>query len=643
MYLETAAQVREMFAHAPYDELERAIESAWCDYTLAGSIADSLRARPEEAFWLAKSALNSSHLVIQYTALLVLQTISADQAQADAAKPLLREHIEQAKQGKFQRDEPAWHYWEETLAKIEGRHDAYLTEKHAQYRHLEPHVAQITNGKKANRLNAIQMLEQTKDPYFTKTIARALDDAEDKNVKAALNALATIRGFDAIPQIAGMLRGFWSRQALETLAALGDRSALTYIFETLENSAAPSYILDLLPQYGHLAIQPLIAALKKFDHPEEYKNGLASVVAILRCDALAEALLVEAEQDADLSEKIVHLLEKMYPKQLKKPSAKKSLTTIAPIVFSAFGGRTFEIGARGTFAITPEGKSLASLMLGKGVTVLDTRTGERRGSLAMNGSPHAMSLSPNGAYLLTATYTDRHEYLAQVWKWGEWEQSLAALAHPLEINTLTMSWDARFLLIGDTEKVRVVECGTWRDVFTFTGHPVEPVSQPFVITAGNTNYRSFTFLQALPNSSFVLIGDWLGWLSVLEMETWRETAWLKSDSWAPKFAELSADGSRLVHAGHAGIHVWDTTTWQTLYSAVAPTGFDYMTLTPDGRYLVAEKSKKIRFFDMQTWKEAFAFDSAPVGQLLVTPDSRELFLSSSFKIKAWSLALLYSV
>ncbi len=643
MYIETEEQAREMCAHAPYSELARAIDSAWCEYALADSIADSLRTRPDDALNLAASALDHPNLVIRRTALLVAQAVGLDPAQSGQAKSLLREHIERMKQqGTYRSVEPMWLYWEETFARIEGRHDAYLAEKHTQYRHFEAYVAQIADSKKARRFAAIHALESVKDPYFTGALARALDDSEDKNVKAALNALVTIRGFDAIPKIARMLRGFWSRPALETLSAFGDRSALTYIFETLENSAPPAYMLDILAQYGRLTVQPLIAALKKCDHPAEYKNGFASVFAVLRCDELVDALLTEAAQDADLSEKIFRLLEKTYPKQLKKHSANTpALKAISPLVFSAFGGKIFKIGTRCEIALTPDGQSLACLAHGKGVTLLDARTGEIRASLAIGGYPRVMALSPDGAYLLTATYNEQHEYTVQVWKWGEWERSLADIAHPLEIKTLAMSWDARFLFIGDTEKVRVVECNAWRDVFTFAGHEFERApSHPLI--AGNVAYRPFTFLRALPNSSSVLIGDWLGWLSVLETETWRETAYFKCDSWAPKFAELSADGAQLVYAGHIGIRVWDTATWQERCAAAAPSGFDYMTLTPDGRYLVVEKNKKIRFLDMTTWKEAFAFDTTPVGQLLVTPDGRELLLSSASGVKAWSLALLYA-
>ena len=643
MYIETEEQARELFVHAPYRELESAIESAWHAYALAPAIAKGSRVRPVDALCLAASALKHSNLVIQRTALLMLQAISTDPILAESATRLLHEHFEWMKQqGRTRDNEPALWYWEETLAWIEGRHDAYLEEKQAQYRHLEPQIEQITDGKKASRLNAILTLGRAKDPYFTGAIARALDDAEDKNVKAALDALAAIRGFDAIPKIAGMLRGFWSRQALETLAALGDRSALTHIFDTLENSAAPAHILDLLSHYGRLAVFPLIAALKKCDHPEAYKNGFASVVAALRCDALADALLREAEQDAGLSENIARLLEKMYPKQLKK-RAKTPLKAIAPLVSSAFGGKIVEVGARCEFALTPDGATLAYLAHGKSVTLLDARTGEARGSLAACGHPRVMALSPDGAYLLTAAYTNQRDYLVQVWKWGEWGRSLVDIAHQIEIKTLAMSWDARFLLISDMEKVRIVECGFWQDAFTFAGHPIEPAPpQPLPIAAGYAAYRPFTFLQAMPNSASVLIGDWLGWLSVLEMGTWREIAWLKSDSWAPKFAELSADGTRLAYAGHVGIRLWETATWQEQYAAAAPNGFDYMTLTPDGRHLVVEKNKKIRFLDMRTWKEAFAFDSSPVSQLRVSPDGGELYLSSSRNIQAWSLALLHA-
>ena len=643
MYIETEEQAREMFAYAPYRELEPAIDSTWHAYALAPAIAKGLRARPVDALCLAASALKHSNLVIQRTALLVLQAIGIDPILKESIKRLLDDSLGWMKQqGKNRDSEPALWYWDETLARIEGRHDAYLEEKQTQYRHFEPLIEQITDGKKAIRLNAILTLGRTKDPYFTEAISRALDDAEDKNVKAALDALAAIRGFDAIPKIAGMLRGFWARQALEALATLGDRSALAYMFETLENSAAPAYMLDLLPHYGQLAVFPLIAALKKCDHPEAYKNGFASVVAAMRCDALADALLREAAQDAGLSENITRLLEKMYPKQLKK-HANTPLKAIAPLVFSAFGGKLFEVGGRGEFALTPDGGTLAYLAHGKSVTLLDARTGDALGSLAVGGYPRVMALSPNGAYLLTATFTNQRDYLVQVWKWGEWGRSLVDIENQVEIKTLAMSWDTRFLLIGDMEKVRIVECGFWHDAFTFAGHPIEPAPPPpFPITAGNAAYRPFTFLQAMPNSASVLIGDWLGWLSVLEMGTWREIAWLKSDSWAPKFAELSADGTRLAYAGHVGIRVWETATWQEQYAAAAPNGFDYMTLTPDGRYLVVEKNKKIRFLDMRTWKEAFAFDSMPVGQLLVSPDGGELYMSSSFKIRAWSLALLHA-
>lgn len=606
----------EYFQQASHYELVQSIEIVWFDYGLSNFVAEGLQARPEEAFKLAQLAVKHKNRVIWRTALKVLEKAGVHPSCRQAVLALLNELAERAnKPSKW----PDWHLLKEIIARIEGTYDEHLTQKQHTHRYLAANVQRLDSSKKSERYVGMYALLGTHDPYFTDVLVRALLAEDDqKNIRFLLRGLVDINGFEAIPYIAQMLGGPHTKQALAALTRFGDRCVLTYLFNNIPAKLAPSLYKNALPPYRRLAKHALIAAIKTLDTPETYKREFSTIFTALRSDSLAKELVAYAEHDAAFADKLFGLLRKLYPKQFKKVDSQ----TVKPSMRQMLGGRHIDKKGLSGLLITPDGKYLLTLSRGKGVDILSTTTWKQHASLKVEGYPMLFNLSPDGRYILTVKWiAAQRAYIVEIWEFGNWGTPVASFKRPTAINFAAMTCQNTHLLIGGEPTVTVLEFGTWREVIELKGHD------------GRVSY-----IQSIPGQNVTITGDWRGWLYVWDETTWNQIHRLKSDSWAPKFAELSSDGALLAYGGYPGIKIWETASWQEIVSMPKPKNINYLTLTPDAKRVIIGSGKKLKVLDSETWKETLKFDHNDLIQFIAAlPAGNHVVTGGYNGIQVWDI------
>ncbi len=620
-------RVREYFKTATYEKLVQSIEIAWFDYALVNFICAGLQERPDEALKLAQMALNHRNQVIQRTALKVLERVGMEISRAQEVLDILAKRFEKPKT-------PLKHLIEEIRTKVERRYNTSSTSRQQEYAMTKKYKKFLTSSKKSERYAGMSGVVNLKDPCFTDMLARALDVEEDKkHIKFLLRGMVEIGGFDAISTMSRFFEGPYARQALEAVSKLGDRSVLTFLFNRIATKLPASYYRDFLPVYGDLAIEPLLYTLKTMENPVLYKSVFANIFTMLRSNALIQSIIAVIENDAEFADKFASLMLKIYPKLFEKAGTQKkagtpSLNGIKQAMLLTLGGTKIERKYITGMFLTPDGTHLVVLTHGQGhqnqVSLFSTSTWKQESSPKITGDPSLIALSVDGSYLFTARYDSSiRSNCVEIWEFGRWKTPVGRFPHSKRINNVNATSDHRYIVVGGEKTVRVIKFGSWQEVMELKGY----------------DWR-VSFMQPIPGKHMLMIGDWQGWLHVWDELTWNQIARIKSDSWAPKFAELSSDGKLLVYAGYIGIKVWETETWQETLSVSKPKGFDYMTLTPDSKYLIVSKTKTLRFLKFGTWKEVLKLDNdEKIGNIIVTPDEKQVITSGNSGIRIWDIDL----
>ena len=321
------AQVAAYFKQASVEELTQSIAIAWFDYALSNAICEGLQARPADALPVAQIALGHKNPIIRRTALKVLANVGQNAAYTEETLKLLRNFLDRS-------TVPMVHFAAEIIARLEQRGADYLRSKRARFEQWAPTVKLLTSRAPRKRVAAANDLARIKDPCFTDALLRALAVAEERRtVKAILHALAEIGGFEAINELTPLLLGEHAPAALEALAKFGDRSVLAFLLSPAGINTPLSYYRDLLPQYGDLIVTPLLTAIKSLDWPGVSKAGWRNLFAALRPQGFAPVIWERIAHDGALAEKFAALMQRLYPKSIKKTDAQLGPDgTLAPVI-----------------------------------------------------------------------------------------------------------------------------------------------------------------------------------------------------------------------------------------------------------------------------------------------------------------------
>jgi hypothetical protein len=608
-----APDLTAWFRTAPAEALAASIDLAWFDHANAEAIADGLQDRSKIAIPLAEEAWRRDNGVIRWTALRVLerhpQATDFLAELAQAATPPLCHHLEAAQ------------------ARAEERYEALLASKARERDYLEQYAKQLESAKKGDRHSGLYVLRQTHDPWYASRLAVALEHEQDlKLFKDLAAAVVEILGFEAIPALSQRLEGDFLRPALEALAQLGDRSVPAYLFAHLEEKGLVTWQQACLARYRLLALPLLLDLLRGLADWRPHKAALADIFMVMRDDRLVEALFVEAEGESDFARRFLEALPVLYPKCLKK---KKGLTLaqLRPYAATLLGGRTLELPGLTSARLDPEGRGLLLVRNHRRVEWLDLATGRAETLLGLPERAYLshLGLSPDGRRLLV-THTEGGQpvrYQIGVWEYGRWDQPLGQIETGIQPQTVAMTHDHRWLLVGGNQRVQRFSCTDWSEAPELPGHE-------------GTAY----YLQSMPDGRF-LTGDWAGWLQVWNTATWEAQARIKCDSWARKFARLSTDSKLLVYAGHVGLHVWETDTWREIAAVTKSLGNHFMSLSPDNRYVLIVVDKKLKFLAFGTWQEVLTLeDDTALGMPAFGADGRTLVTLGRHRVRVWNLDAL---
>lgn len=629
-------QIRAYFAQASDDELTLSIERLWCDVACAPAIAEGLRARPEQVLRLVRQALTQINPAIQYTALRVLRTLPPESSHAQAACQMLTETPPEARTPKIKKQFA--YLLAETQAYLNGRAANFRQETLRRLSSYSATIKNLTSPHKNVRKFAMQEIAKTNDPAFVEVITPLLhQETESKNIKALLECLAEIGGFEAIPVIQPLLGGEFTAYALETLSRLGDRSALTYIFTQMADKKLPEYAQKALTRSGDFVLYPFVDAVKQITSPTAVKKFFSTLWPVIGSPTLQARLNDAAAHDPALaSHPIMAYLQPDRPLAAKieavraaanKAERKALLTSLTTATY-----------------IPKHPQSIYPTPDGQGVILFEQITHPRRLSILRAEdwaitreiplADHVMgaAMSRDGAYVLVSRleqHGDRN-YKLDFWAVGQWEQPAKTLTSTAIVGpcAYTLTFDHRTLLLGGDRMAQVASAETGEILRTLPGHE-------------HTQYMEVKYVDVIPNTPFALSGDWLGKLNVWDTTDWHLVTSLKSDSWKAQWTAISGDGKYLVYAGHIGIKLWATATWTEVAAAKKPTGINSVALSPDGRFVLVGALKKLHILELPTLQPYVVLDNDDyITEIAVMPDGRHFLTENGKKgLKIWHLDL----
>ena len=616
-------QLIRYYQTASSQELAAAIELAWCDYNLIPALRAGLSQRPDEALQLVSHALTYENHVIRLAALSVLQDLSRRPEYAPAA-------LAQLQALALRVNDPLWHHWQKALAVAQGQESALALARQETLKTWQSWITQLRSPFKGPREFAFKQLAETKDPCLTEALAQALEhETDEKVLKHLLAALADIRGFAAIPAITPFLGGEYTKNAVETLSILGDRSVLTFIMNHLDAKAVPVFYQEVLARYGTLALPPLLAAIKRLDEPAKYKRAFASMLAGLRSDGLTQQVMQTAADDSIFATKLADLLRSVFPAQRKKsrkpPSGafETARALIQKWLPFLSGGQRLATDGLSDLALSPNGAFLA-IATARQIQIYDTTTWQRIARLPEQTAIRMICFAPDNRRLAVVKFQQQTvKNVVEIWEHGTGERCADGLELPCQIESIGFTGSGQYFLIGRDTSVLVVDAATWREVCELPGHGVR-----------------VSYVQAVPHSNMILTGDWNGKLCVWDETDWHQIATLKADSWAPRFASLTADGRRLVYGGHIGFKIWDTQSWQEVASSKKPANLNCAVVSPDGAVIVAGTEKNLRVFGATDWQELLVLENdVNISALRMLADGKRLLTWTRHEVKVWNLDL----
>ena len=599
---------------APEEVLRASMEELWFDFYAAGALAEGLRERPELALSLGSEAWRRGNPAIRWTALKILECHPA------AAGRL----------GTFAATEtgPWRHHLEASRAMAEGRMKDYLALRARYYGFLERLFGFLDSPKKSERQAAIHSLRHSSDPFFSARLAAALAREPDPRLfKGLLKAVVATQGFLAVPVLLERLGGDLTRPILETLAPLGERHALAFVLAQFGTGRLNLWQQACLAPYRTLAWPLLRQRLHQLDDWRPHRAGLILLLAVWRDDRLHQAFFAEAKRHPGFAAKLAAFLPALLPKcPRRKPLP--GLERLRLPAATPLGGRVLEVPGMNRARLAPDGQSLVFARYNRQLERLEWDSGRTEPLLPL--PPHSplvhLEASLDGQWWLIVFRRPGGKplYSVQVWEYGRWKEPLGEVRLAVAPETLAVTRDRRWLLIGGYQQVPVFSCQTWLQEGELSGHQ-----------------GGVRFLQSLPDGR-LLSGDWSGRLQVWAPPDWTLQRQIQADSWAPRFARLSADGRQLLYAGHIGLRCWDTRDWRETIVQSRSLNNSFMAQSPDERLLVLTVHKKLRFLRHQDgdWREILSLEgTAPATDPpQFTADGQTLLTFNRGDLRRWSMA-----
>jgi WD40 repeat protein/tRNA A-37 threonylcarbamoyl transferase component Bud32 len=129
-------------------------------------------------------------------------------------------------------------------------------------------------------------------------------------------------------------------------------------------------------------------------------------------------------------------------------------------------------------------------------------------------------------------------------------------------------------------------------------------------------------------------------LMVYDTQTWDPIYTFSGVSWARGLA-FSPDGTLLAGAGHEGVKVWATDGWGQVLALPGSQNADSVAFSPDGTLLAAANSGAVKVWDVATGSEQHTLPGSSGRALAFSPDGRLLAASGGSagqELVVWEVA-----
>lgn len=241
----------------------------------------------------------------------------------------------------------------------------------------------------------------------------------------------------------------------------------------------------------------------------------------------------------------------------------------------------FDVGERTkTKAITfnPSGKLLAYYCNNYQtknyvIKICDIPSGKTVQTLTATSEFVSLKWSPNGKYLIGTINigeVPNNTSLLRIWDAVDWKQVKSFENYGSMID---FSNDGKYFISSTGRDFTVFETGTWR------------ITNQFELK----EYAAV--IRWSPDTKHFVVGDLNGFIKVYDING-NETFKIKGHNASVKALAYTPDGHLISGGNDGAISVWNTTTWECIYSIVVNEDGEYLTYTPEGYFTGTEWATK---------------------------------------------------